>query len=124
VDEWTLIRFLHLLAIAFFVGGQLVLAVVVVPALRGQDRELMRDAAKRFGIGSAVALAVIIATGAALASHLQRWSDPTLHAKLGLLVLVFVLTGLHTVTPYARAISLAVLATSVFIFWLGVELAH
>jgi putative copper export protein len=124
VDEWTAIRFLHLLGIALFVGGQLMLALVVTPALRGQDPALMRGAARRFGIASAVALVVIVASGAAMASHFDRWSDTTLHWKIGLLVLVFVLTGLHTRVPYTRAISYAVLATSLVIFWLGVALAH
>ena len=124
MDTWTVIRFLHMVAIAFFVGGQLMLVTVVTPALRGQDRELMREAAKRFGIGSAVALLVIIATGAAMASHFHRWGDSTLHWKIGLLVVVFVLTGLHTKTPYTRALSLATLALSIVIVFLGVALAH
>jgi putative copper export protein len=124
MEQWEVIRFLHLLGIALFVGGQLMLVLVVTPALRGQDPELMRGAARRFGIASAVALVVIVATGAALASHFDRWSDTTLHWKIGLLVLVFVMTGLHTRIPYARALSYAVLATSLVIFWLGVALAH
>jgi putative copper export protein len=124
VDTWTAVRFLHLLGIAFFVGGQLMLVVVVTPALRGQDRAVMRTAAKRFGIGSAVALVVIIATGAAMASHFHRWGDSTLHWKIGLLVAVFILTGLHTKTPYTRALSLATLALSLVILFLGVALAH
>jgi uncharacterized membrane protein len=124
MDTWTLMRFLHVLGIGFFVGGQVMLAVVVVPALRGQDRELMRSAAKRFGVASVVALVVIIASGSAMASKFDRWSDSTLHWKLALLALVLVLTGLHAVTPYRRALSLAVLATSLAIVWLGVDLAH
>ena len=124
MEGWELVRFLHLLAIALFVGGQLMLALVVTPALRGQDPALMRGAARRFGIASAAALVVIVATGAAMASHFDRWGDSTLHWKIGLLVLVFVLTGLHTKTPYTRAISYAVLVTSLVIFWLGVALAH
>lgn len=124
MDAWTFIRFLHVIAIAFFVGGQLMLAIVVTPALRGQDRALMRDAARRFGIASAVALAVIIATGAAMASHFHQWSNGTLHAKIGLLVAVFALTALHTRTPYTRAISIATLVISVVIVYLGVKLAH
>ena len=96
MEGWELVRYLHLLGIALFVGGQLMLVLVVTPSLRGQDPELMRGAARRFGIASAVALVVIVATGAAMASHFQRWSDTTLHWKIGLLVLVFVLTGLHT----------------------------
>ena len=66
----------------------------------------MRAAARRFGIGSAVALAVIVASGAAMASHFDRWDDPALQAKLALLVLVFVLIGLHVATPYTRALSI------------------
>jgi putative copper export protein len=125
MDEWTVIRFLHVAALTFFVGGQLVLAVAVVPALRGSEHAAaMRAVARRFGIASVVALAVIIATGAAMASHLSRWDDPTLQAKLGLLVLVFVLLGLHVVTPYTRAISIAVLTASIVIVWLGIRLAH
>lgn len=124
VEQWELVRFLHLLGIALFVGGQLMLVLVVTPSLRGQDPALMRGAAKRFGIVSVAALVLIIATGAAMASHFQRWSDNTLHWKIGLLILVFVLTGLHTRVPYTRALSYLVLATSLVIFWLGVDLAH
>ena len=124
MEQWELIRFLHLLGIALFVGGQLMLVLVVTPALRGQDPALMRGAAKRFGIASVAALVLIIATGAAMASHFDRWSDTTLHWKIGLLILVFVLTGLHTRVPYTRAVSYVVLATSLVIFWLGVDLAH
>ena len=124
MEQWELIRFLQLRGIALFVCGQLMLVLVVTPALRGQDPALMRGAAKRFGIASVAALVLIIATGAAMASHFDRWSDTTLHWKIGLLILVFVLTGLHTRVPYTRAISYVVLATALVIFWLGVDLAH
>lgn len=124
IDGWEFIRFLHLISMAFFVGGQLVLAVAVTPALRGQDRSLMREAAKRFGIGSAVALVVIVATGIAMASHFQVWGAGTLHWKIGLLIVVFALTGLHTRTPYTRLISIVTLVISIVIVLLGVALAH
>jgi putative copper export protein len=123
VTAWTVIRFLHLLAIAFFVGGQLVLVAAVTPVLSA-DRERMRAVARRFGIGSAIALAVIVVTGAGLASHVDRWGDSTLHAKLALLVLVFALTGAHVFTNRVRAISLGIVVVSLAIFYLGVELAH
>src|SRR3954462_8687144 len=124
METWELVRFIHLIAIAFFVGGQLILATVVTPALRGQDRALMRTAAMRFGFGSAIALVVIVATGVAMASHFHRWSDGVLHWKIGLLIVVFALTGLHTRTPYTRALSLATLAISVVTGALGVALAR
>ena len=120
---WTFIRFLHIVALVFFVGGQLMLVVAVRPAVR-EHEAAMRRVAVRFGIGSAVALAVLIGTGAAMASHFSLWSDPTLHAKLALLVLVFVLVGLHVVSPRSRALSYATLAASLLIVWLGVKLTY
>ena len=124
MDQWTWLLAFHLLAVAFFVGGQLMLVAVVTPALRGQDRALMRTAAMRFGIGSAIALVVIVLTGAAMASHLHLWSDGTLQAKITLLILIFLLTGLHTKVPYTRALSLAILVLSLVTFFLGVALAN
>ena len=84
----------------------------------------MRAVARRFGIASVVALGLLIATGAAMAGHFARWDDPTLQAKLGLLVLIGVLLALHVATPYTRVISLTVLATSILIVWLGLRLTH
>jgi uncharacterized membrane protein len=125
VTGWTVIRFLHVVAIAFFVGGQLMLAAAVAPAVRRHGgEEAMRSIARRFGIGSAAALAVLIATGIAMASHYGDWDDGVLHAKLALVVLVFVLTGLHAVTPRRRALSYLTLLVSLAIVYLGVQLAH
>lgn len=123
-DAWTLIRFLHVLALAFFVGGQVMLAAVVVPVLRRGDEATMRAVARRFGIGSMVALTVLLATGIAMASHFSRWGDDTLNAKLGVLVLVGVLTILHIATPGSRVVATAVLLSSLLVVWLGVALAH
>ena len=125
MDAWTVIRFLHVAAVAFFVGGQLMLAVAVAPALRRHGgEEAMRAVARRFGIGSGIALAVLVATGAAMAGRFHAWGEAVLQAKLTLLALVLALLVLHVVTPYTRALSLAVLAASVAIAYLGVELAH
>lgn len=119
----TVVRFLHLLGVAFFVGGQLVLVAAITPVLSG-DRERMREVARRFGIGSAAALGLIVVTGAIMASRYHRWGDGTLQAKLGLLVLVFALTGAHVFTDRVRAISLSIVAISLVIVFLGVKLAH
>jgi len=101
------------------------LAAAVAPAVRRYGgEEAMRSIARRFGIGSAIALAVIIATGIAMASHYDDWGDGVLDAKLALLVLVFVLTGLHVVLPRRRLLSLTTLIVSLAIVYLGVQLAH
>ena len=52
-----------------------------------------------------MAIAVLLATGIAMASHYSRWEDDTLKAKLAVLVLVAVLTGLHIASPQSRALS-------------------
>ena len=122
---WTLVRFLHLVCIAFFVGGQLMLVAAVTPAIRRHGTDAaMREAARRFGMGSGVALLVLIATGAAMASHFDRWGSSVLQAKLTVLVLVGVLLGVHVVRPRTRWLSLAMLVASLVIVWLGVDLAH
>jgi len=119
-------RFAHLLALAFFVGGQLMLVAAVIPAVRrrGGDEALMRDVGRRFAIGSLIAIAVLVATGAAMADHFGRWADDTLQLKLLLVVVVGVLTTLHTLTPRSRAVSVAVGIGSLAVVWLGVELSH
>jgi uncharacterized membrane protein len=125
VSTWTLIRFLHLLGVIFFVGGQLLLTVAVAPVLRARgDAAAVRSIAMRFGIGSVVALLVLVATGAAMASHYGLWGQGTLQVKLMVLVLVLVLTGLHVVSTRTRAIAAAILAGSVLIVWLGVKLTY
>ena len=124
MEAWELVRFLHVVALAFFVGGQIMLVVAIVPVLSGRDEADMRAVARRFGVASAVAIAVLLATGIALASHFSRWQDETLHAKLAVLVLVGVLTGLHIATPDSRAVSLALVASSLTVVWLGVALSH
>jgi uncharacterized membrane protein len=124
---WEAIRWLHLLAMAFFVGGQLVLAAAVVPAFRrteGAGREPLRAIARGFGRGTLVALAVLIATGAAMASHFGDWDEGTLHVKLALVVVAGVLVLAHIRRPQAHALEGATFLVSLAIVWLGVALAH
>ncbi|MDQ6915366.1 MAG: hypothetical protein M3155_06090 [Actinomycetota bacterium] len=119
------IRWLHLLAMAFFVGGQLFLVVAAVPVLRAdEDRERLRAVARRFGYGTLAAIAVLLATGAALASHFHRWGDSTLHAKLALVGIVAALVAWHIRRPASHALDGLIFAGSLAIVWLGVAIAH
>ncbi|MBV8712065.1 MAG: hypothetical protein JOY56_09805 [Solirubrobacterales bacterium] len=121
---WNGVLWLHLLAMAFFVGGQLMLAAVVVPVLRrAGEREALRAAARRFGIGTLIAFAVLILSGASMATHLHRWSDSTLQVKLGLVVLVGMLIGAHLRRPQAHALDAAMFVVSLAIVWLGIVVA-
>src|SRR3954452_10423935 len=108
---WEAVRWLHLLAMAFFVGGQLLLAAAGVPAFRGaegRDREALRALARRFGLGTLVALAVLVATGVAMAGHFGDWSSSSLHVKLALVVLVGVLVAAHLRRPTSHALDGAI----------------
>ena len=125
MTTWEAIRWLHLVAMAFFVGGQLVLVAAVVPAFRGaEDRERLRAIARRFGWGSLVALVVLLATGAAMAGHFGRWDDGELQLKLGLVALAGVLIGAHMRRPQQHWIEGVVFVLSLAIVWLGVAVAH
>jgi uncharacterized membrane protein len=119
------VRWLHLLAMAFFVGGQLFLAAAVVPVeRRAPDRERLRAIARRFGHGTLVAIGVLVATGAAMASHYEKWGDSTLQVKLALVLVVAVLTVWHMRRPSMHALEGAIFLVSLAIVWLGVSLAH
>jgi uncharacterized membrane protein len=79
----------------FFVGGQLML---VGPAIRKLgDEQTMRLIARRFDIGSVAALAVVVATGVAMASHFSLW---------------------HSDISYGVAVA------SLLVVWLGVKLTY
>jgi branched-subunit amino acid transport protein len=122
---WHLIRWLHLISMAFFVGGQLMLAAVVVPVVRGTgDRKTIRRVARGFGIGSGVAILVLLITGSLMASHFNRWSDHDLQIKLGLVAVVALLIGWHTRKPEWHALEGIVFVLSLAIVWLGIAVAH
>lgn len=124
-DFWQGIRWLHLLAMAFFVGGQLFLVAAVVPVERhAPDRARLRAIARRFGYGTLVAIAVLVATGAAMASEFKRWGDSTLQLKLGLVALVGCLVAWHIRRPNQHALEGAIFVISLAIVWLGLSLAH
>lgn len=121
---WELVRWLHLLAMALFIGGQLALAAVIVPVMRDRDREALRAMARRFGAASGIALVVLAATGSAMAGHYGGWSRGELQLKLGLVALVIALVVVHTRRPTWHAVEGIVFLVSLAIVWLGVDLAH
>lgn len=124
-DFWQAVLYVHLLAMAFFVGGQLVFGAAVVPVLRGEgegDRERMRAIARRFGYGSLGALGVLIITGWAMASHYHLFGSSTLQWKLALVAAVIGLTVVHLRKPKLHALQAAILLVTLVIVWLGLEL--
>ena len=124
VTFWNGIVWVHLLSMAFFVGGQMMLAGVVVPVLRRlEDPAPMLAAARRFGVGTGIAFGLLVLSGAALASHEHRWSDSTLQVKMALVAIVAVLIGVHLRRPHAHVIDAAIFAVSVAIVWLGIVVA-
>lgn len=122
---WLAVLFIHLLSMAFFVGGQIVLVAAVVPVNRRRpDPERMAAMGRLFGIGSAISLGLLLATGMAMASHFKMWQSGTLHLKLTLVVLVIALTAVHMRFPRLHALQAVILLLSLIIVWLGLDLGH
>jgi uncharacterized membrane protein len=84
----------------------------------------MKSIARRFGIGSVIAIAVVIATGVAMASHFDLWDSDTLQLKLMLLVVVLVLTRLHIATSKSTFLPWALVVASLAVVWFGVKLTY
>ncbi|MFL5869807.1 MAG: hypothetical protein ACJ75R_01905 [Solirubrobacterales bacterium] len=123
-DLWQAILFVHLTAVGFFFGGQLVLGAVIVPVERAHpDRERLRAMARRFGFGSLIALSILVITGILLASHEHLWSSNTLRLKLVLVGAVIALALAHLRWPRAHALQGAILLATGVIVWLGLDLA-
>jgi len=120
VDFWL---FLHLVAMAFFVGGQLMLAAVVVPVVRaGDETGAMKAVARRFGIGSAIAIAVLIVSGVVMASHYNLWSTPEFHLKMGLFVAVLLALGLHMKFSGSHVLMAVTFLLTLGVVWTGIAL--
>lgn len=116
VNGWSLVRFVHVTAAMGWVGGQLLLSLVVLPVLRAQlDPEargpLVRVTARRFAlVANAVLLPALLATGLALMWHrgvgLSAFDDPgygrLLGIKLILVVASVALAAVHGVLALTR----------------------
>ena len=115
--------FLHLVAMAFFLGGQLMLAAVVVPVVRkGSDPEAMKAVAQRFGIGSAIAIAILIVSGMALGSDYNIWSAPEFHIKMTLFVALLVSLGLHIKFSNSHILMGITFVLTLGVVWTGIAL--
>ncbi len=106
---WTVVRFLHLLAAAVWVGGQVAL-FIAVPVIRQHTTDagaILGTIGRRFGGLAGPALLVLLVTGMAQASHFRLWDAAEVQGKLTILIVVFVLTGIHGVfgVRIARATS-------------------
>ncbi len=123
MDIWDILLIFHLLAMAFFVGGQLVLAVAVAPVLAGTEE--IKPIARKFGMYSGISLLVSLLTGLYLASHFELWDAPARHAKLGILVVLIGVIGFgHMKRGNDKAIQALMLALTLALVVLGVMVGN
>lgn len=140
---WTVVRFLHLLAAAVWVGGQAAL-FIAVPVIRQHTPDpgaILGTIGRRFGALAGPALLILLVTGMAQASHSGLWDAGEVHGKLAIWIVVFLLTGIHGVLGariarasrasgdvdrlrrISRGISVANLALGVVAIYLAASLA-
>ncbi len=100
MEPLLVVRWVHLLAAATWMGGLVVLGVAVVALRRaGADRSLLQAVARAFAKASWIAMAIAIPTGLLQVVGMQLpWSYGRLHTKLGLVALVVVLALVHQLT--------------------------
>jgi putative copper export protein len=114
-DVWTLVRWLHLLAVATWLGGMIFLGAVVVPVVRAsggiaRSRELVTAVGRRFGVVGGIAWATLLVTGLLLLDHRNvSVADLTdsdygrrVLTKLVLLLLIGVVVVLHATVQGPR----------------------
>ena len=142
VSIWTLVRFVHVLSAMVWVGGQLLLSLLVLPVLRrrldpASRAPLTRAVGIRFGIFTvAIFLPLQLASGIALAAHrgltVGDLAEPgygrTLGEKLTLFAVVLVMSAVHGLAVrrsqdrLARVLGVATLLGSVGVVLLATAL--
>ena len=87
----TVVFYFHLLGATVWIGGLIVMGALV-PVVRKatDDRAVIQAMARRFGVVSWIALAVLVVTGGVLA--IDHWSQ-TLIIKVGLVLIVAMLAA-------------------------------
>lgn len=126
--------FVHLVAVSFWLGGQLFLLAVVVPAVRNEDpqrrAQLLRAVGQRYGVVSIPVLLTILVTGIAMAGERELFvrGVPTFDHKLVAVAVVLASTVLHVVAARhqwftASRVSTAVTGAATLVtVWLAVRI--
>jgi putative copper export protein len=123
---WTLLVFLHVVAMAFFLGGQIMLAFTVVPVMRAEPAqpERIKQIAQRFGVGSLIALGVLLLTGMSLASHFQLWDYEPFQVKMALVIATIVSVLLHMLRGNSHVLMGITFLLTLATVYAGVNLTH
>ncbi|GAA0937928.1 hypothetical protein [Actinocorallia libanotica] len=139
---WTLVRFLHVISAALWVGGQLTVSLVLMPMARrslpaGPRAQVLQGVGRRFGMFTgAFFLPVQIGTGVALAVHKGVTWESLAHPGYGrvlaakLLLFCAVMTAAtlhgwanrHRRLAFARGMAITSLVGSVGIILLATAL--
>jgi putative copper export protein len=142
ITVWALVRFVHVVLAMAWVGGQLLLSLLVLPVLRRRldaatRAPLTREVGIRFGVFTvAVFLPLQVLTGLALAAHrgvtLHSLAEPgygrILGAKVILFAAVLLVSGAHGMAVgrsqdrLARVLGIATLLGSVGVVLLATAL--
>jgi putative copper export protein len=142
ITVWALVRFVHVVLAMAWVGGQLLLSLLVLPVLRRRldaatRAPLTREVGIRFGVFTvAVFLPLQVLTGLAPAAHrgvtLRSLAAPgygrILGAKVVLFAVVLLVSGAHGVAVgrgqdrLARLLGIATLLGSVGVVLLATAL--
>jgi len=123
---WTILIFLHVVAMAFFLGGQMMLAFTVVPVMRAEPAqpERIKAIAQRFGVGSLAALGVLLLTGMMMASHFQLWDYEPFQVKMTLVIATIVAVLLHTMRGGSHILMGITFLLTLATVYAGVNLTH
>lgn len=71
-----------------------------------------------------MALVVLVATGSAMATHLDLWGDGTFQIKVALVGVVAMLLVWHARRPTLHALEGLIFLVSLAIVWIGLYLAN
>ena len=128
MTTFEIVKWIHLLAAAVWTGGLIVLAFLVTAIRRvTDDREVLRAAARAFGVVSWSAMGVALVGGT---WRDTEWGLPwsrvalkgTLIAPAIVLTFIHQITGRRTSPPVRGIIQLAILMVSIGIFGAAVAL--